>query len=180
MNREEAIRYCDEYLARHISDIDKEFLKIAKEALQQEPCDKCVYSTSEGCQYDDITKTIPPFDNNLISRNAVLDLVNADWKYEGLEEPINSLPSVNPQNPICPSAGVDCEDCPAYEPKTGHWILKRTFPTKLYDEYLNEYKCSECYREIRCTESQLVNYPYCHCGAKMSEIPTGSEGSNKE
>lgn len=53
------------------------------------------------------------------------------------------------------------------EPKTGHWIIKRTFPTKLYDEYLNEYKCSECYREIRCTESQLVNYPYCHCGAKM-------------
>lgn len=25
------------------------------------------------------------------------------------------------QEPICPSAGVDCEDCPAYEPKTG-WI----------------------------------------------------------
>lgn len=37
MTREIAIRYCDEYLARHISDIDKEFLKIAKEALQQEP-----------------------------------------------------------------------------------------------------------------------------------------------
>ena len=34
-----------------------------------------------------------------ISRQAVLDLVNADWKYEGLEEPINSLPSVNPQKP---------------------------------------------------------------------------------
>ena len=83
MTNEEAIRYCDEYLARHISDIDKEFLKKVKEALQQEPCsnccngnqiekaklcqksylagmehkqepcDKCVYSTSEGCQYDD-------------------------------------------------------------------------------------------------------------------------------
>ena len=60
------------------------------------------------------------------------------------------------------------------ELKTGHWILKRTFPTKLYDEYLNEYKCSECYREIRCSESQLVNYPYCHCGAKMIE-PQESE-----
>ena len=59
------------------------------------------------------------------------------------------------------------------EPKTGHWILKRTFSTKLYDEYLNEYKCSECYREIRCTESQLVNYPYCHCGVKM--LPTDSD-----
>ena len=37
MTTEIAIRYCDEYLERHISDIDKEFLKIAKEALQQEP-----------------------------------------------------------------------------------------------------------------------------------------------
>ena len=32
-------------------------------ALEQKPCDKCVYSTSEGCQYDDITETIPPFDD---------------------------------------------------------------------------------------------------------------------
>lgn len=64
--------------------------------LEQEPCDKCVYSTSEGCQYDDITETIPPFDD-CISRQAVLDLINADWKYEGLEEPINSLPPVTPQ-----------------------------------------------------------------------------------
>ena len=37
--------------------------------------------------------------DDCISRQAVLDLINADWKYEGLEEPINSLPSVNPQKP---------------------------------------------------------------------------------
>lgn len=49
------------------------------------------------------------------------------------------------------------------KPKTGHWIIKRTF------KYLNEYECSMCYRGIRCTESQLINYPYCHCGAKMIE-----------
>lgn len=53
--------------------------------------------------------------------------------------------------------------------KVGHWILKRTFPTKLYDEYIREYECSECHRVIRCTESQLVNYPYSHCGAMMIE-----------
>lgn len=61
------------------------------------------------------------------------------------------------------------------KPRKGHWILKRTFPTKLYDEYLNEYKCSECYREIRCTESQLVNYPYCHCGVRMIESQGGED-----
>ena len=103
--------------------------------------------------------------NDAISRQAVDELSKAlvhttrdkaDFLcnfWEGLQK----LPPVNPQ-----------------ESKTGYWILKRTFPTKLYDEYLNEYKCSECYREIRCTESQLVNYPYCHCGARMIE-PQESE-----
>ena len=28
----------------------------------------------------------------------------------------------NPQKPICPSAGVDCEDCSAYEKKLNKWI----------------------------------------------------------
>lgn len=41
---------------------------------------------------------------------------------------ILELPSVNPQKPICPSARVDCEDCPAYEKKSecehDHEILK--------------------------------------------------------
>ena len=32
-----------------------------------------------------------------ISRQAMLDLVYADWKYEGLESDIANLPSVNPQ-----------------------------------------------------------------------------------
>lgn len=31
-----------------------------------------------------------------VSRQAVLDLVNSDWEYEGLEAPINCLPSVTP------------------------------------------------------------------------------------
>ena len=30
---------------------------------ENEPCDDCVYSTNEGCQYDDITETIPPFED---------------------------------------------------------------------------------------------------------------------
>lgn len=37
MSRENAIRYCDEYLAtNNVSNIDKEFLRTAKEALQKE------------------------------------------------------------------------------------------------------------------------------------------------
>ena len=31
-----------------------------------------------------------------VSRQAVLDLINADWKYEGLELPVKNLPPVTP------------------------------------------------------------------------------------
>lgn len=70
-------------------------------------CDKCVYSTSEGCQYDDITEAIPPFDD-CISRQAVLDtLENMDRALdedrtvenykELLRECYKVLPSVTPK-----------------------------------------------------------------------------------
>lgn len=94
-----------------------------------------------------------------ISRTTAINLVNDvqnnrgfwDYKYyEYLYDHLSTMPSVNPQ-----------------EPKTGHWVLKRLSPTRVCGEHLKEYECSECYRGIRCTASQLVNYPYCHCGAKM-------------
>ena len=68
MTREEAKDYIREWCPY---DRQEEIIK----ALEQEPCDKCVYSTSEGCQYDDITETIPPFDD-CISRQAVNILVD--------------------------------------------------------------------------------------------------------
>lgn len=65
------------------------------------------------------------------------------------------------------------------EPKTGHWVVGRIFPTKVSDENLIEYRCSVCDRAIRCSESQLVNYPYCHCGARMFE-PQESEETDAD
>ena len=36
--------------------------------------------------------------------------------------------------------------------------------------YPNLYRCSLCGREIRpWDETELKNYPYCHCGARMTE-----------
>ena len=75
----------------------------------QEPCDKCVYSTSEGCQYDDITETIPPFDD-CISRQAVLDglanIAKAKARSDAQKALMGrvmffteKLPPVNPQKP---------------------------------------------------------------------------------
>lgn len=79
MTNEVAIRYCDEYLLRNIADIDKNFLKKAKEALQQKTCEDC------------------------ISRQAVLDiLVKYDNDmgsdvYREIFDNIDKLPSVTPQ-----------------------------------------------------------------------------------
>ena len=113
--------------------------------------------------------------------------------YDRCEEQIKAIPSAEPcedaisrqavlsmQYRIDDSATLstrdvvnvdDIEDLPSVtpQPETGHWIIGRIFPTKITDENLIEYRCSECDRAIRCTESQLVNYPYCHCGAKMVE-----------
>ena len=86
-----------------------------------------------------------------VSRQAVLDLINADWKYEGLEIEINNLHSVTPQ------------------PRKGHWILNDNQGVQAVG-YLT-YHCSECGREISSKYhgkiSLLKEYPYCHCGADM-------------
>jgi len=51
---------------------------------------------------------------DVISRQAVIDLINADWKYENLEQPVSTLPSVNPQ----PKTG-HCKDCKWWKDSDG-------------------------------------------------------------
>lgn len=99
---------------------DAEALDMAIKALEQQPCEDC------------------------ISRQAVLDLVNADWKYEGLETDVASLPSVTP--------------------KAGRWEWVQ------YDANpeIGNFHCSEC-RYIPASfnmSAQKLNF--CpNCGAKM-------------
>ena len=128
MKREEALRIikeCKEKGFKHTFYTLNEYhtaLDIAIKALEQEPCEDC------------------------ISRQAVLNLINADWKYEGLEEDVSSLPPVTPQ------------------PKTGHWRA-------VYqgDEIIN-YRCSECELGDTNGSINLYGWDYCRrCGAKMNE-----------
>lgn len=57
-----------------------------------------------------------------ISRQAVLDLINADWKYENLEIEINKLPSVTPKghwteefNDLEGEVRFTCSSCGKYQ-----------------------------------------------------------------
>ena len=89
--------------------------------------------------------------DDAISRQAVLNLINADWKYEGLEEDVSSLPPVNPQ------------------PKTGHWI-KYSIP-RCEEQH---YQCTSCKYYInfgQWGELYTKEFKYCpNCGAKMKEV----------
>lgn len=93
----------------------KDIFCMGCEYKEQQPCDKCVYSTSEGCQYDDITEAIPPFEtsDDAISRQAALDALSHMMDTDGFRDGwavsranvdcmLRSLPPVTPQ--LCEDA----------------------------------------------------------------------------
>lgn len=126
--------------------------------LQQEPCDKCVYSTSEGCQYDDITETIPPFDD-CISRQAVIDMT-------GLSEWFDSSDSYN-------EFVIALSELPpaTSQPKMGHWI-NDVIQGEIDGQIVKAFICSECgaISVFRITDGKIVNGDLCpNCCAKMTE-----------
>lgn len=159
MTREEAKDYIREWCPY---DRQEDILK----ALEQEPCDKCVYSTSEGCQYDDITETIPPFEtsDDAISRDkAIVQLSHNKTGDDDCDviiqkdiETIKALPPVTPQ------------------PKMGHWIK---FGVPRCGE--QHYKCTSCGYYInfgQWGELYTKEFKYCpNCKAKMVEPQARSE-----
>ena len=161
----------------------EEAVRMAIELLEQEPCDKCVYSTKDGyCQYDDIAETIPQLEpcEDAISRQAVLD---AFWKLNveirpsainAITKMITDIPPVTPQQNVenpCIDCGMNCcvdEVCKKknefLQQNVGHWIVED-------DDIGNDNiycKCSNCGHGDEHAKGQEV--PYCWwCGAKMAE-----------
>ena len=97
-----------------------------------------------------------------IDADALIEFIenryDITWKddYEGgikdacvdILEEINKMPTIEPQR------------------KKGRWI-KKTIKKKIE----NDYSCSECGRHVsvmRGYDVRLV-YPFCHCGAEMTE-----------
>ena len=54
------------------------------------------------------------------------------------------------------------------EPRKGKWIKEKS----IYGWDGRSYQCSVCGRSIHLDTvvEDLVDYPYCHCGAEMSEV----------
>ena len=160
MTREEAESLLDEYLDKHETMIDytsrDDYIIWTQEAEDK--------ATSEFMQLKDklIELICGSEDVEAVSKLAVLDLVaDYDLSMGQVVKGIHALPPVSVKQ------------------KIGHWIFNRLVTSILFNENLIEYKCSECGRRIRCTESELVNYPYCHCGAKM-EAEESDEKGEKE
>ena len=158
IDRAEAIKIASGYC--HPANIAKELAKLPAVNLQEPVyCDRNICIQNEyngiGCEDCEVAKS-QKLCEDTISRQAVLDIVdsysesrsNVEDVTQDMISDILALPTVTPQ------------------PKTGHWIL---------DDDKEHGRCSEC----GCKEDLVdghSSYKWCsNCGAKMSEIPTGSE-----
>ena len=92
-----------------------------------------------------------------ISRQAAIDTIESwlscdDYNeaerhiMRAMQSVLYDLPSVNPQKPICPSAGIDCEDCPAYEDAIGRKAVLNTLENM--DRALDEDRTVENYKDL--------------------------------
>lgn len=90
MDREQAVKYLQS------SGFSEEQIKAIEGAFT---CDKCVYSTSEGCQYDDITEAIPPFEDCISRKEAISIAGIATLSVNQVVAALKKLPPVNPQEP---------------------------------------------------------------------------------
>jgi hypothetical protein len=157
MTREEAENLLDEYLDKHETMIDyanrDDYIVWTQEAEDN--------ARSEYMQLKDklIELICGSEDVEAISRQDALDCLTATGlkKFDFILDARNKIKNLPPVT---------------VQPKIGHWILKRKFPTKID----NEYECSECGRKLKCAEINLIDYPYCHCGAKMEVEESDEKG----
>ena len=136
----------------YVTSDDADALNMAIKALEQEPCEDAISRQAVDTLVDELARAISD-ERCYMSRGRDTSTIIRD---------IRHLPPVKPQV-ICPSHGIDCEDCPAYNPKTtGHWIWEL--------EDWNKWTCSECGFSKRTDIHVKLDDKFCpNCGARMSE-----------
>lgn len=154
-----------------MNSVEKEaVLHCLKSMIDEEVCEECpLYGTTgtDHCEKDCVRLAINALEQepcgDAVSRQAVLDLprikthnVWGNVIYESVDvENVRQLQSVTPQ------------------PKMGRW--KRISRDLYVQHAMAYYECSECGKKM------IGTHNYCpNCGAKMSEIPTWEEGSEKK
>ena len=128
------------------NDMDKTTIDACKGAIELLEQKPSVSENPNNCDLISRQEAIDAA-NKVIERDTSgnNDVVNAMIAWSAY---IKSLPSVKPQEP------------------TGHWII-------IDDCEKFIAKCSEC---GQIEDSRMIGkYAYCHCGARMSENPTGSK-----
>lgn len=100
--------------------------------------------------------------DDTISRRAAIDSMCSACGYDcDTSEFVYDAP-IDKQVIICPEHYA-LSTLPSVQ-RSGKWIYQST------GIYMTSYKCSECGRHVVRTNGYDVaeEYPYCHCGAKMS------------
>lgn len=153
-NRLDIAEYDKERLREEVTNLEEKI-----KALEQEPCKDCDYSEIMEWEQDAKTGKAKPIYwcerhkelcDDVVSRQTVKEqMIKCGFHAPDMTvtEFVEDLPPITPTRPKGKWEWVQYDS----NPNIGNW------------------HCSECGRIIRCTESQLVNYPYCHCGADMKE-----------
>ena len=147
-------KVCDDncptqYEAGNMGEIIENLEAISK-MLEQEPCEDAI-------SRDEFLKTIDTWDKFGCDADTKLVPYQDHYipyiHYDDVVKCIKGMPSVTPQ------------------PKTGHWI--ENYAKDGCGELYSHWICSECGRSVGFNyadiEDVLSGYPYCHCGAKMTE-----------
>ena len=190
MTREEAIAELNTFKIGAKSELGENALDMAIKALEQEPkyCDRNICIRNEhngiGCGECEVTKSQEPCDD-VISRQAVLDLCDMQYKYKipyEYDDGDKHIKGYNEGRIINVTKLKKLQTVVTPQPKTGHWSRKTKVDA--YDIAGVKTWGIKCQCD-RCDFTTIViedfgYYKYCpNCGAKMVE-PQESEVQNAD
>lgn len=142
----------------YLSEKDGEKMREAIEALEQQPCNKCVYSTKDGyCQYDDIAETIPTEQQpceDAISRKRLIILIDEGaelhpYKVVGDSETYSNYNQGWTDAFDWLYANIDCDNLPSVKPQPKiDEIISRIEEARDKDQ-IAEYPYNRCIKIIR-------------------------------
>ena len=166
-----------------------EYIKVPKKALKYRTAGIVAYNAEWLKNHFDIERAVicgvQEHYEDAISRQAVLDITWEEPSYTDamnvlteVRDKVKELPPVNPQKPICPSAGVDCEDCPVYEDTISRKAVLNTLENM--DRALDEDRTVENYKELlrECYKVLPSVKPKSECEHDHEILKAYSDGAN--